>query len=143
MNSLNIFKDIKLFEFNIHNVRLDTISKIIIRNSIQQQYDEFVNYIKEPLENNQLESLGNYQYYHYIKGIFSTNPLEHCLINYYLNKNNPTSSSNKYNSSGLIAYLLLVGFTANANFIKQQVLNLNPDYRFDLYECYLMKLQKN
>ena len=139
---MNIFHDLDSYNFNYHNLRLDLTTKLILRDTIEKQFLQFVEFIREQLktdlENNQVET----SEYNWVKGIFSDNPLEHCLINHYIQPKKGPIVTNKYNSSGLINYLITIGFTARPDFIEEQVRLYDPTIRIDPHDYYLMKFKK-
>ena len=141
MSKINIFKDVGKYDFNYYNLRLDLVSKMILKESIQQQYNEFVEFIKIPLSTNDWSKYKEEKYDTFIRGIFSTNPLEHCLINYLTHPKN--GLVNKYNCSGLIIYLINIGFTADINYVKSSAKKFNPQIDIDPYDYYLMKLNRH
>lgn len=139
MEKINIFKNINDFDFNYDNIRLDPVSKKILMESIQSQFVEFIEYIEIPLVNNNLDFLSEHEYNHYIQGIFSTNPLEHCLINHYVFPNNETEYLNKYHYSGLICYLIEIGFRIDLSFVKKSVNFYNSQITLEPDDYYLIK----
>ena len=132
---INIFFDIDKYNFNFHNLRLDLTTKLIVKSSIQQQYNLFCEKYNELKQKNNI--------YKHVYGIFSINPLEHCLINHYLQSKNNNSSLNKYNETGLIRYLFYIGFTANLKVIEEQLFNFDPSInKINYTDHYFYKLSK-
>ncbi len=118
---MNIFLQIKDTNFfNVDNLKyIDDISKIILRNSIQQQYDDFCNTILPTY----ILNMGYHEDYLHIKYIEKNdniNPLEHCLVNNFIYPQDGTSFMNYYNR-GIVNYLINIGFTSDIVLIKQKV----------------------
>ena len=117
---INIFLQIKDTNFfKADNLQyIDEISKTILRNSIQSQYDEFITFFLPKFQNFDFDI--EYQHINYIKENDNINPLEHCLINNFIYPQNGTGFMNYYNR-GIINYLINIGFTSNMELVKQKV----------------------
>ena len=119
---INIFlqiKDTNFFQADKLQY-IDEISKTILRNSIQLQYDEFIMFYFSKFQNLNFDIMHNYQHINYIEENDNINPLEHCLINNYIYPKNGTSFMNYYNR-GIINYLINIGFTNDIELVKQKV----------------------
>ena len=117
---INIFLQIKDTNFfKVDNLQyIDEISKTILRNSIQFQYDEFITFYLPKFQNFDFDI--EYQHINYIEENDNINPLEHCLINNFIYPQNGTDFMNYYNR-GIINYLINIGFTSNMELVKQKV----------------------
>ena len=82
---INIFLQIKDTNFfNVDNLHyIDKISKTILRNSIQFQYEQFCNTILSEYKLN-MGYHPEYLHINYIEKDDNINPLEHCLINNFI-----------------------------------------------------------
>ena len=119
---INIFLQIKDTNF-FQADRLggiDEMSKTLLRQSIQLQYDEFINLLLPEYQNLNVDIIHDYQHINYIKGNDNINPLEHCLINNFIYPQNGTGFMNYYNK-GIINYLINIGFTSDIELIKQKL----------------------
>ena len=118
---INIFLQIKNTNFfkvdNLHYI--DEISKTILRNSIQLQFEDFCNTILPDYTVN-MGYHPDYLHIRYIEEDDNINPLEHCLINNFIYPQNGTCFMNYYNR-GIINYLINVEFTSNMELVKQKV----------------------
>ena len=119
---INIFLQIKDTNFfKADNLQyIDEISKTILRNSIQFQYDEFITFFLPKFQNLNFDIIHDYQHINYIEENDNINPLEHCLINNFIYPQNGTGFMNYYNR-GIINYLINIGFTNNIELVKQKV----------------------
>ena len=119
---INIFLQIKDTNFfKADNLQyIDEISKTILRNSIQFQYDEFITFFLPKFQNLNFDIIHDYQHINYIEENDNINPLEHCLINNFIYPQNGTGFINYYNR-GIINYLINIGFTSNMELVKQKV----------------------
>ena len=118
---MNIFlqiKDTNFFQADKLQY-IDELSKKILQNSIQLQYDVFCNTILSIYDIN-MGYHPDYLNVNYIKENDNINPLEHCLINNYIYPQNGTRFMNYYNR-GIINYLINIGFTSNIELVKQKV----------------------
>ena len=119
---INIFLQIKDTNF-FQADRLggiDEMSKTLLRQSIQLQYDEFINLLLPEYQNLNVDIIHDYQHINYIKENDNINPLEHCLINNFIYPQNGTGFMNYYNK-GIINYLINIGFTSDIELIKQKL----------------------
>ena len=119
---INIFLQIKDTNFyKADNLQyIDEISKTILRNSIQLQYDEFIVFLLPKFQSLDFDFDIEYQHINYIEENDNINPLEHCLINNFIYPQNGTGFMNYYNR-GIINYLINIGFTNNIELVKQKV----------------------
>jgi len=125
---INIFLQIKDTNF-FQADRLggiDEMSKTLLRQSIQLQYDEFINFLLPEYQNLNFDIIHDYQHINYIKENDNINPLEHCLINNFIYPQNGTSFMNYYNR-GIINYLINIGFTSDVELVKQKVYEYKND----------------
>ena len=103
---INIFLQIKDTNFfkadNLHYI--DEISKTILRNSIQLQYEDFCNTILPDYTLN-MGYHPDYSHINYIEKDDNINPLEHCLINNFIYPQDGTGFMNYYNR-GIVNYLI-------------------------------------
>lgn len=130
---VNIFRDIDCYTFNYHYTKLDPTTKIILKDTIEQQYIQFKIYLES------IDFKNESKFKNYVYGIFSDNPLEHCLINYYIQ--HIKSVPNKYNSSGLISYLINIGFIPNMELVLKQVYDYDPSIKINPHDYYLYKFK--
>jgi hypothetical protein len=119
---INIFLQIKNTNFyKADNLQyIDEISKTILRNSIQLQYDEFIVFLLPKFQSLDFDFDIEYQHINYIEENDNINPLEHCLINNFIYPQNGTGFMNYYNR-GIINFLINIGFTSNMELVKQKV----------------------
>ena len=120
-NKINIFlqiKDTNFFQADKLQY-IDEISKAILRNSIQLQYDDFCNAILFDYTLN-MNHHSDFVHINYLEQDDNINPLEHCLINNYIYPQDGTSFMNYY-TRGIINYLINIGFTSNIELVKQKV----------------------
>ena len=120
-NKINIFlqiKDTNFFQADILQY-IDEISKTILRNSIQLQYEDFCNTLLSSYKDN-MDYHPDYLHITYIENDDNINPLEHCLINNYIYPKDGTSFMNYYNR-GIINYLINIGFTSDMELVRQKV----------------------
>jgi len=119
---INIFLQIKDTNFyKADNLQyIDEISKTILRNSIQLQYDEFIVFLLPKFQSLDFDFDIEYQHINYIEENDNINPLEHCLINNFIYPQNGTGFMNYYNR-GIINFLINIGFTSNMELVKQKV----------------------
>ena len=119
---INIFlqiKDTNFFQADRLS-GIDKMSKTLLRQSIQLQYDEFINFLLPEYQNLNFDIIHDYQHINYIKENDNINPLEHCLINNFIYPQNGTGFMNYYNR-GIINYLINIGFTNDIELVKQKV----------------------
>jgi hypothetical protein len=119
---INIFlqiKDTKFFQADKLQY-IDEMSKTLLQQSIQFQYDEFINFLLPKFQNLDFDIIYDYQHINYIEENDNINPLEHCLINNFIYPQNGTSFMNYYNR-GIINYLINIGFTSDIELVKQKV----------------------
>jgi hypothetical protein len=119
---INIFlqiKDTNFFQADRLS-GIDEMSKTLLRQSIQFQYDEFINFLLPKFQNLDFDIIYDYQHINYIEENDNINPLEHCLINNFIYPQNGTSFMNYYNR-GIINYLINIGFTSDIELVKQKV----------------------
>jgi hypothetical protein len=118
---VNIFLQIKDTNFfkadNLHYI--DEISKTILRNSIQLQYEDFCNTILPDYTLN-MGYHPDYLHIGYIKKDDNINPLEHCLINNFIYPQDGTGFMNYYNR-GIVNYLINIGFTSDMELVRKKV----------------------
>ena len=118
---INIFLQIKDTNFfktdNLHYI--DKISKTILRNSIQLQYEDFCNTILPDYTLN-MGYHPEYSHIHYIEKDDNINPLEHCLINNFIYPQDGTGFMNYYNR-GIVNYLINIGFTSDMELVRKKV----------------------
>jgi hypothetical protein len=118
---INIFLQIKDTNFfkadNLHYI--DEISKTILRNSIQLQYDDFCNTIL-PYYTLNMNYHPDYLHISYIEKDDNINPLEHCLINNFIYPQDGTGFMNYYNR-GIVNYLINIGFTSDMDLVRKKV----------------------
>ena len=118
---INIFLQIKDTNFfkadNLHYI--DEISKTILRNSIQLQYDDFCNTILLDYTLN-MGYHPDYLHISYIEKDDNINPLEHCLINNFIYPQDGTGFMNYYNR-GIVNYLINIGFTSDMELVMKKV----------------------
>jgi hypothetical protein len=120
---INIFLQIKDTNFfKADNLQyIDEMSKTLLRQSIQLQYDEFINFLLPEFQNLNFDIIKNdYQHINFIEENDNINPLEHCLINNFIYPQNGTGFMNYYNR-GIINYLINIGFTSDTELVKQKV----------------------
>ena len=118
---INIFLQIKGTNFfNVDNLHyIDEISKTILRNSIQLQYEDFCNTILPDYTLN-MGYHPDYLHISYIKKDDNINPLEHCLINNFIYPQDGTGFMNYYNR-GIVNYLINIGFTSDMELVRKKV----------------------
>jgi hypothetical protein len=118
---INIFLQIKDTNFfNVDNLHyIDRISKTILRNSIQLQYEDFCNTILPDYTLN-MGYHPEYSHIHYIEKDDNINPLEHCLINNFIYPQDGTGFMNYYNR-GIVNYLINIGFTSDMELVRKKV----------------------
>jgi len=118
---INIFLQIKDTNFfkadNLHYI--DEISKTILRNSIQFQYEQFCNTILSEYKLN-MGYHPEYLHINYIEKDDNINPLEHCLINNFIYPQDGTGFNNYYNR-GIVNYLINIGFTSDMELVRKKV----------------------
>ena len=118
---VNIFLQIKDTNFfkadNLHYI--DKISKTILRNSIQLQYEDFCNTILHDYTLN-MGYHPDYSHINYIEKDDNINPLEHCLINNFIYPQDGTGFNNYYNR-GIVNYLINIGFTSDMELVRKKV----------------------
>lgn len=119
---MNIFLQIKNTNFFKADSLggIDEMSKTLLRQSIQLQFDEFINFVLPKFQNLDYDFIHEYQHVNYIEENYNINPLEHCLINNFIYPQNGTGFMNYYNR-GIINYLINIGFTNNIELVKQKV----------------------
>jgi hypothetical protein len=120
---INIFLQIKDTNFfQADNLQyIDEMSKTLLRQSIQLQYDEFINFLLPEFQNLNFDIIKiDYQHINFIEENDNINPLEHCLINNFIYPQNGTGFMNYYNR-GIINYLINIGFTSDTELVKQKV----------------------
>jgi len=118
---INIFLQIKDTNFfNVDNLHyIDKISKTILRNSIQFQYEQFCNTILSEYKLN-MGYHPEYLHINYIEKDDNINPLEHCLINNFIYPQDGTGFMNYYNR-GIVNYLINIGFTSDMELVRKKV----------------------
>ena len=118
---INIFLQIKDTNFfNVDNLHyIDKISKTILRNSIQLQYEDFCNTILPEYTLN-MGYHPDYSHINYIEKDDNINPLEHCLINNFIYPQDGTGFKNYYNR-GIVNYLINIGFTSDMELVRKKV----------------------
>jgi hypothetical protein len=118
---INIFLQIKDTNFfNVDNLHyIDEMSKTILRNSIQSQYEDFRNIILSDYTHN-IDYHTDYLHIHYIEKDDNINPLEHCLINNFIYPQDGTGFMNYYNR-GIVNYLINIGFMSNVELVRKIV----------------------
>ena len=118
---INIFLQIKDTNFfNVDNLHyIDEISKTILRNSIQLQYEDFCNTILSEYKLN-MGYHPEYLHISYIEKDDNINPLEHCLINNFIYPQDGTGFMNYYNR-GIVNYLINIGFTSDMELVRKKV----------------------
>ena len=118
---INIFLQIKDTNFfNVDNLHyIDEISKTILRNSIQLQYEDFCNTILPDYTLN-MGYHSEYSHINYIEKDDNINPLEHCLINNFIYPQDGTGFMNYYNR-GIVNYLINIGFTSDMELVRKKV----------------------
>ena len=118
---INIFLQIKDTNFfNVDNLHyIDEISKTILRNSIQLQYEDFCNTILPDYTLNMGYHF-EYSHIHYIEKDDNINPLEHCLINNFIYPQHGTGFMNYY-YRGIVIYLINIGFTSDMELVMKKV----------------------
>lgn len=118
---INIFLQIKDTNFfNVDNLHyIDKISKTILRNSIQLQYEDFCNTILPEYTLN-MGYHPEYLHINYIEKDDNINPLEHCLINNFIYPQDGTGFMNYYNR-GIVNYLINIGFTSDMELVRKKV----------------------
>ena len=119
---INIFlqiKDTNFFQADKLQY-IDEMSKTLLRQSIQLQFDEFINFLLPKFQSLDFDIIHDYQYINYIEENDNINPLEYCLINNFIYPQNGTGFMNYYNR-GIINYLINIGFTSDIELVKQKV----------------------
>lgn len=118
---INIFLQIKDTNFfNVDNLHyIDKISKTLLRNSIQFQYEQFCNTILSEYKLN-MGYHPEYLHINYIEKDDNINPLEHCLINNFIYPQDGTGFMNYYNR-GIVNYLINIGFTSDMELVRKKV----------------------
>ena len=118
---INIFLQIKDTNFfNVDNLHyIDKISKTILRNSIQFQYEQFCNTILSEYKLN-MGYHPEYLHINYIEKDDNINPLEHCLINNFIYPQDGTGFMTYYNR-GIVNYLINIGFTSDMELVRKKV----------------------
>jgi len=118
---INIFLQIKDTNFfNLDNLHyIDEMSKTLLRNSIQSQYEHFRNIILSDYTDN-MGYHNEYLHINYIEKDDNINPLEHCMINNFIYPQDGTGFMNYYNR-GIVNYLINIGFRSNLELVRKIV----------------------
>jgi hypothetical protein len=148
MDISNIFINIEnkhFFDTDFYSfINIGSYSKQILRNEIQRQFDDYysihlknkspfdydypfinyVTYVSDKNDGNDSNDENNKKE--------SPNPLEHCLINYYIYPKDGTSFLNYYHTSGIIKYLMAIGFKVDFDEIRIIVEKITSTNIFEL-----------
>jgi hypothetical protein len=106
----NIFANIYELKFinQDYLITIDTISKSLLRDIVELHY---INFINELITTPNIRE--KYNFIHNIE--IAINPLEHVLINAY------SSNKNVYKSSGIIDFLINIGYSQNVEMVKSKI----------------------